>query len=93
MKIHPFYRAPKIRYRKPENPDMQDNLERLKRWPGLKNQWIGKTVYILSDGWYWRPDSCGYTSDGLEAGKYDFEDAWKCTSHCGPEKRIVYKVV
>lgn len=93
MKKLPWYRTPKIRFRKPVDPEKQDNLERLERWPGLKNKFVGKKVYIISDGWYWRPDAAGYTSDGLEAGVYDFEDAWRRSSHCGPEKRIVYKKV
>lgn len=93
MRKHPWYRTPKIRYRRPVDPDKQDNLERLKRWPTLRNKWAGKKVYIISDGLYWRPNGCGYTSDGLEAGIWNFEDAYRTTSGCGPEKQIVYKVI
>jgi hypothetical protein len=53
------------------------------------------TVRIRSGQWgmYWRPDGCGYTNDGLEAGLYDFKDAFERTSHCGPEKQIYFQVV
>jgi len=54
-----------------------------------------KQVRIWSDehrAW-WRAECCGYTIHGEAAGIYAFEDAWAATSHCGPEKRIVFEVV
>jgi hypothetical protein len=84
-------RAPRIRYRKPD--DRRENLERLKRWPSLMAHWRGRMVFIYSNEHdaYWQPEGCGYTSDGLEAGVFTFEDAWRRTNHCGPEKRIEYR--
>ena len=41
---------------------------------------------------YWRPDSCGYTTIRAAAGRYTFDEAWKATSHAGPEKKIEFIV-
>ena len=48
---------------------------------------------IWSDQWgaYWRENKCGYTNDKGKAGVYSFEEAFKATSHCGPEKKIYYE--
>ena len=42
---------------------------------------------------WWRPDSCGYTDAVSEAGVWMFEAAYRRTSHCGPEKQIIYDPV
>lgn len=42
---------------------------------------------------FWRANCSGYTVSRLDAGIYPFADAWKATSHCGPEKGIVYEVL
>ncbi len=65
---------------------------RFLRWPSLRAKWSGKRVRIYSNEHeaYWRENGAGYTTDGLESGVYLFEDAWKRTAHCGPEKRITY---
>jgi len=57
--------------------------------------WRGKVVYIYSNEHdaYWRTDGHGYTSDGLEAGLFRFEEAWDRTNHVGPEKRIEFRLV
>ena len=49
-------------------------------------------VLIWSAQWraWWRAESSGYTSDPTSAGVYDFDDAYRRTRHCGPEKRIEY---
>ena len=39
---------------------------------------------------YWRPDSSGYTTFRSKAGRYTFGEAWKATSHAGPEKKIQF---
>lgn len=60
-----------------------------------KAKFAGRQVRIWSGEWraWWRPNSCGYTDDVAQAGVYSFEDAWATSSHCGPEKRIVYEIV
>lgn len=63
----------------------------LDQWKGRKN-WLGKTVTIWSRehlAW-WREDGRGYTRDPFEASRYSFEEAFKRTKHCGPEKKIVF---
>lgn len=72
-----------------------ETLERLKRWPSLRKGWEGKQVRIWSAQWdmYWRDGGNGYTSDGLEAGVFMFEDAFGRTRHCGPEKQVHYRLV
>lgn len=80
--------------RKPESENTE-TLERLKRWPSLIRTWAGHQVRIFSreHDCYWRPEGAGYTTDGLEAGVYEFDDAFRRTKHCGPEKRIEYRRV
>lgn len=48
-------------------------------------------VRIWSNQWklWWRKNGAGYTSNIDEAGVYSAADAWRYTSHCGPEKGIV----
>lgn len=56
---------------------------------------IGKMVRIWSrehSAW-WRSGCSGYTVQIDAAGVYAFEEAWKATRHCGPEKQIVFEVV
>ncbi|MGV6816177.1 MAG: hypothetical protein ACWA44_02775 [Thiotrichales bacterium] len=52
----------------------------------------GKSVYIYSGQWgaYWRPNSCGYTTDTSQAGVYEISEAWQNVSHCGLEKKISF---
>ncbi len=80
--------------RRPTNPELRDTLVRLKKWPSLKKKFHGKPVRIWSDQWeaYWRPRG-GYTADGLAAGVFDFDDAWDRTHHCGPEKKIEFRLL
>lgn len=42
---------------------------------------------------YWGPNSGGYHTDGLKAGIYDIDDAWDRVKHCGPEKKISFRLV
>ncbi len=69
-------------------------LNELKKAPDLKQAWVGKKVFIWSDehNAYWRPNGCGHTVRISAAGTYDFEDAFRRTSHCGPEKQIEYEL-
>ena len=61
----------------------------------LKDLMKGVNVYIRSGQWgaYWRPNGSGYTEHEERAGKYDFEDAYLSTSHCGEEKQISFEIV
>jgi hypothetical protein len=62
------------------------------RAPKAFERFKGRKVLIWSAQWlaWWRPESAGYTSAINDAGIYDFDDAYKRTLHCGPEKRIEY---
>lgn len=52
-----------------------------------------KQVFIWSGehGAYWGPNRAGYY-DRDRAGIYSFREAYACTAHCGPEKKIAYEV-
>lgn len=52
----------------------------------------GKSVYIWSGEHhaFWRDGGCGYVETKEGAWMIPFEDAYRTTAHCGPEKRIVY---
>jgi hypothetical protein len=41
---------------------------------------------------YWRPNAAGYTLWGEDAGVYTLNEAWRLTSHCGPEKGINFEM-
>lgn len=86
------YPVPAQRLRRRD--DGAETLERLKRWPSLKEKFKGKYVHIVSGQWgcFWGPDGSGYTDKKADAGIYTFEDAWSRTYHCGPEKRIRFAV-
>lgn len=38
--------------------------------------------YILKKGWYYRPDSRGYTAIKEEAGQFDYEEMTSHLKHC-----------
>jgi hypothetical protein len=70
-------------------------LIKLKRWPTLERHLKGRNVLIWSGehrAW-WRGGAAGYTTDRNEAGVYDFNSAFARSSHCGPEKQIIYETV
>jgi hypothetical protein len=69
-------------------------LRKLKRWPTLKRFLQGHFVriYSMEHGCYWRDNYAGYTYYKEAAGVYAFEDAFKNTHHCGPEKGIHFEV-
>lgn len=80
-----------------EEIDMKENrvlLTKLKRWPTLKRHLEGKFVRIFSyeHGCYWRQNSAGYTYRLEAAGIYTFDEAFKTTHSCGPEKGISFEV-
>lgn len=76
-------------------PTTRLTLAYLQRKPEAQRRFEGKRVRIWSGQWqsWWRPEGNGYTNLLVEAGVYTFEDAWRRSSHCGPEKRISYVVV
>jgi hypothetical protein len=49
-------------------------------------------IYSGEHSAYWRADGIGYTDDIDMAGVYEFKDALKSSSSCGPEKRIQYRI-
>lgn len=74
---------------------MRIELERLKseigrKWLSNKNR-LDRPVRIIGAGWYWRKNRAGYTDCKIAAGIYLMSDAWNASSHCGPEKGIVYE--
>lgn len=54
----------------------------------LKGQYV--RIYSGEHRAWWRPEAHGYTIVYSESGIYDFADAWRRSSHCGPEKKIEY---
>jgi len=54
-----------------------------------------KMVYIYTGQWraLWRPNSNGYTDDKSQAGIYSLREAHEASGHCGPEKKIFYKII
>jgi hypothetical protein len=70
------------------------SLTEVKRFPQAHRDLSGFFVRIFSreHGAYWRAKYSGYTHYREDAGIYLFEDAFKHTSHCGPEKAICYEV-
>jgi len=50
-------------------------------------------IYSEEHRRYWRDEGAGYTSSAVHAGIFSFADAWARTSHCGPEKGIIYEVL
>lgn len=77
---------------------MSDHIRRsltaMKRKGGERTyaKMAGRLVYIYSGehhAW-WRVDGIGYTDDQSQAGIWEFEDAYRTTEHCGPEKRILF---
>lgn len=71
---------------------MRITLERINTKVGRQwaNSKADRLVRIIGAGWYWRKNRAGYTDDGLQAGVYTLRDALDASSHCGPEKHIVY---
>lgn len=72
-------------------------LEELKSDPKRKARLLGRKVMIRSreHNALWREGGHGYTmcDREWEAGLYDFAEAWRTSSHCGPEKGIEYVIV
>lgn len=62
---------------------------------GLQGRLINERVLIWSSQrqCWWRPEGRGYAMDPRQAGAYTFEEAFRRTSHCGPEKGIAFDVI
>jgi len=69
------------------------SLEKLKRYPSMKQKWLGLKVRIWSGEWrmWWRPEGNGYTEIEADAWITRFENAWDNASHAGPEKQIEFQ--
>ncbi len=52
-----------------------------------------KRVTIHSDHGIWRAEGKGYTDKPDEAGVFTLREAYECTKHCGPEKKVSYRCV
>lgn len=50
-------------------------------------------IYSREHHAWWRAAGSGYTTDVRDAGVYTFEDAWRRSSHCDPEKGIEYEIL
>jgi len=70
------------------------SLKAMKRRGGerTKAKMARKLVMIWSGEHhaFWRDGGCGYVETKDGAWVLPFEDAFRTTHHCGPEKRIVY---
>lgn len=70
-------------------------LERCKEEPLVKQMVDCRAVLIWSTEHKarWRPGGSGYTVDAQEAWGLKGADAFRLTSHCGPEKGIVFELL
>lgn len=68
-----------------------ETLERVKRWPQLLKRFSKVRIYSAEHMAYWRGTGQGYTLDKSESALWDFEDAFKRTNHCCPQKRIQFE--
>ncbi|WBA79595.1 hypothetical protein [Endozoicomonas sp. GU-1] len=68
----------------------RETLERIKRWPGMKNRFPRVRIYSAEWGYFWRGTGQGYTSNPDESTVMSIDEALAKTRHCGPEKRIQY---
>lgn len=48
-------------------------------------------IYSMEHHAYWHRSGCGYTR-WETAGEFTLREAWRMTSHCGPEKEIHYRL-
>ena len=68
----------------------RETLERIKRWPTLKNRFPKVKIYSAEHMAYWRGKGNGYTNIESESDIWTCEDAFNKTRHCGPEKKIQF---
>lgn len=71
----------------------RETLERLKRWPGLRDKFKGKVVMIYSGEHhgFWRNGLCGYVEIGSPgAATMSLDAAFEVTKHCCPKKKIEF---
>lgn len=69
---------------------MRLTLEHIKAHPEKRERFSLVHIWSAQHGMWWATDGAGYASDQRHAGTFTMQDAWARTSHCGPEKRIVY---
>ena len=68
----------------------RETLERIKRWPKLKNRFTLVKIYSNEHKAFWRGKGNGYTLKPEESDTWTCEEAFKRTQHCGPEKQIQF---
>jgi len=68
----------------------RETLERVKRWPNLRQRFKFVRIYSAEWGYFWRGAGNGYTSNPLESDVVSIDDAILYTMHCGKEKKIQY---
>lgn len=70
-------------------------LMQIKGQPQLRDELAVRRcrIYSREHMLYWRANANGYTSTALEAGVYAFADAYRRTSHCGPEKGVAFEIL
>ncbi len=76
-----------MRFRRLED---RETLERIKRWPRLKDRFRKVRIYSAEWGYYWQGTGQGYTGDSAKSAVLDISEAYRMTAHCGPEKKIQY---
>jgi hypothetical protein len=62
--------------------------QHIKRHPDKLSRFVEVRIYSKQWGAWWRANGAGYTTVIEQAGVYPITEAWKCVSHCGPEKKI-----
>jgi len=50
-------------------------------------------IYSEEHHSWWKPNELGYTTDILQAGIYDVDDAWYATKHFPAEKKVSFEEV
>ena len=68
----------------------RETLERIKRWPSMKERFPYVRLYSAEWDAWWRGTGQGYTDDMQASDVMTIQDAIKRAGHCGPEKRIQF---
>lgn len=70
------------------------SIDRFHRSPAART-WLARFAVAITstDGYYWREDGHGYTSQLIDAWIVMGDEAYRITKGCGPEKRIVFEII